>query len=255
MTEAPAEGRVGRPRSTGDSRRWVSEGTEVFLAVLTRTSDARLDEPTDLPGWTGKHLVAHVAANADALRNLVRWARTGEPTPMYSSPEQRVSDIEAGATRDAASLREWVRSSAAALAADLHGLPDERWSRHVRTAQGRTVPASEIPWMRAREIMVHAVDLSAVADDGRMSFADLPADFLVALVTDVVGKRGSAPEPGPGLVVAPRGADLRWSVPGVGDPQTVTGALADLTAYLTGRAGGPVTTLAGKPAPNLPPWL
>ncbi len=179
--------------------------------------------------------------------------RRADPDVLF--PEQRVADIEAGATRDADALRGWVRDAVAAFAADLDGLSAQHWSREIRTAQGRTVPATEIPWMRAREVMVHAVDLSAVADGGRASFADLPADFLAALVTDVVGKRGSAPEPEPGLVVAPSDADLRWSVPGAGHSVTVTATLADLTAYLTGRPGGPVTTLAGDLAPDLPPWL
>ena len=152
-------------------------------------------------------------------------------------------------------LREWVRSSAATLAEDLDGLADEQWSRQVRTAQGRTVPATEIPWLRAREVMIHALDLGVLAEGAPMSFNDLPADFLTALVTDIVGKRGSAPEPGPALVIAPTDTDLRWSVPGTGDPDTVSGTTADLTAYLAGRPGGPVTTLAGRPAPDLSPWL
>jgi len=254
VTEASAKRRVGTPRTAADSRRWVGQGTETFLRMLGRMSDERLDELTRLPGWTGRHVVAHVAANADALRNLVRWAKTGEATPMYSSPEQRAADIEAGATRDAAALREWVRSSAAALEEDLDALAEQDWTAQVRTAQGRAVAATEIPWMRAREVMVHAIDLSAVADQGKVSFADLPADFLAALVTDVAGKRGSAPEVGPGLRIAPTDIGLRWSVPGA-DPVTVQGTLADLTAYLTGREGGPVTALTAGPAPDLPPWL
>ena len=33
----------------------------------------------------------------------------------------------------------------------------------VVTAQGRTVPATEIPWLRAREVYVHVVDLGVHA--------------------------------------------------------------------------------------------
>ena len=50
--------------------------------------------PTALPGWTRKHLVAHLAGNAEALLRLLHWAGTGERTPMYTSPEQRNADIE-----------------------------------------------------------------------------------------------------------------------------------------------------------------
>lgn len=234
-------------RTSADSRRWTAQGTDIFLRALEQRSDEQLTEATALPGWTGRHLVAHVAANADALRNLVRWTRTGEPTPMYRSPDERAAGIEAGARKEAPALRAWAQSSARSLADDLDAVTERQWATEVTTAQGRTVPVTEVPWMRAREVMVHAVDLGTVA------FADLPADFLAALVADVAGKRGSGP--GPALTVAPSDSELRWRVDGTGDPVEVTGTLADLTAYLTGRQGGPVRTTSAEPAPDLKPWL
>lgn len=241
MTQAPA-------RTPQDGQRWLTQGTDIFLAALERLDDAALAGPTALAGWTGKHVVGHVGANAEALRNLVRWARTGEPTPMYSSADQRAQDIETRSRWESSTLRERARVSAAELAADLASLTPAQWSSRIVTAQGRTVPASEIPWMRARELMIHAVDLGTVA------FDDLPADYLAAQVTDAVGKHADTPD-GPSLSLAPTDSDLRWSVEGTGDPVTIVGTLADLAAYLTGRPGGPVTTPAGDPAPALPRWL
>ena len=48
----------------------------------------------------------------------------------------------------------------------------------------------------------------------------------------------------------------RWELPGQGEGGTVTlsGPLAGITAYLTGRAHK-LTTAGGKPAPVLGPWL
>jgi maleylpyruvate isomerase len=71
--------------------RWVAEGT-----ALARKAMVDLDGPSLLPDWTRKHVAAHLALNAGALGNLVHWARTGEKRLMYSSPEQRNADIEAG---------------------------------------------------------------------------------------------------------------------------------------------------------------
>ena len=141
------------------TRRWMDQGTRIFSGALACTSDDALAGPTDLPGWTGRHLVAHVAANAEALLDLAHWASTGEETPMYSSPGQRDADIRAGAQKPPAELRRAAEESAPRLAAALDRLTDEQWSRTVRTARGRPIPASEIPWLRAREVMVHAVDL------------------------------------------------------------------------------------------------
>lgn len=231
-----------------DSRRWMAQGTELFTRSLANVTDDQLAGPTDLPGWTGKHVLAHVCANAEALQNLVHWARTGEETPMYSSTTQRADDILAGSRRRADELREWYGRSVAALDADLAGLTEEQWQHEVVTAQGRTVPATELPWMRSRELMVHAVDL------GGIGFADLPADFCTALVTDVVGKRSRTADH-PAVQATVTDADVAVDIPGTGDPIVVAGTLAEVTAWLTGRPGGPARTTSGEAVPDLPPWL
>jgi len=103
-------------------------------------------------------------------------------------------------------------------------LTAEQWQTPVLTAQGRRVPATEIPWMRSREVMIHAVDLGT-----GVNFADLPADFLETLCTDIRGKRGDVSE--------------------------VHGPLAEIAAYLAGRPYTNVLTPEGAPAQQLPPWL
>jgi maleylpyruvate isomerase len=223
---------------------WMHDGTERLLAELAGLSDEALTVSTVLPGWSRRYLLAHVAANADALRNLVHWARTGEERRMYVSPEQRDADIAAGAALPAAQLRSWIQSSAAGLAADLDAMPDPAWDAKVITAQGLTRSASEIPWMRVREIYIHAVDLNAGT-----SFADLPAEFLEPLLDDVTTRRSSVGG-GPALRIAASDTGHTWEVAGTGVPVPVTAPLADLSAYLTGR---PVPALAA--APVLPAWL
>jgi maleylpyruvate isomerase len=217
-------------RTLDDSLRWMAEGTRLCEQAADGLEDEQYAERSALPGWTRAHLVAHLAANAEALRNLTHWAATGEETPMYSSPQQRNADIEAGATRPPAVLRTWFHEGAGALAADLGRLTDAQWDATVKTAQGREVPATAIPWLRAREVMVHAVDLSTGTATG-VRFSDLPEDFLAALHDDIVTKRGAE------------------SVP------SLTGTLADRVGYLTGRTRAGVTTADGAPALELPPWL
>ena len=224
-----------------DSRRWMARGTELFTTSLSRVTDEQLAGPTSLPGWTGKHLLAHVCANAEALQNLAHWARTGEETPMYASPTQRNEDIEAGSRKGAADLRDWYAGSVAALDADLEALTDEQWQHTVVTAQGRTVPATELPWMRSRELMVHAVDL------GGVGFADLPADFCVALLADIVGKRSRTPDH-PAVSATATDADVTVEIPGSSDPIVVVAPLAEITAWLAGRP-------SGSDLPGLPAWL
>src|SRR5690606_6441715 len=52
------------------------------------------------------------------------------------------------------------------------------------TFRGGSLPASGIPWLRAREVAVHTVDL-----DAGVGFGDLPPDLVAALVREIVDKR------------------------------------------------------------------
>ncbi|MFC5214118.1 maleylpyruvate isomerase family mycothiol-dependent enzyme [Streptomyces coerulescens] len=235
------------PRTFADARRWALIGSELTFEAVAGLDDTGYAAPSALPGWTRAHVAAHVAANAEALSNLVHWAATGEATPMYASADERAAGIERGRVLPAARLTAWLRRSADSLEAGMDRLTEEQWRHEVVTAQGRTVPATELPWMRSREVCVHAVDLAR-----GVSFADLPADFLAALCDDVTGKRAAAPGPAVTLRAAAIGAT--WKLPGDGEPVPVTGEPHDIAAYLTGRDTG-LRATDGSPAPTLGAWL
>ncbi|NIJ12455.1 maleylpyruvate isomerase [Saccharomonospora amisosensis] len=175
------------------TRQWMDRGTELLLSAVKELSDTDFAAPSALPGWSRAHVVAHVHFNAEALRRLVGWARTGVPAQMYPSRQHRDEEIESGARLPAARLRELVGESAAALAREYDELTAEGLERQVRTAQGNLVPASALPWMRTREVVVHAVDLDTGAD-----FSGLPDDLVRALLVDVLDRRIAAGE-GPAL--------------------------------------------------------
>lgn len=221
---------------------WMRDGTARLEAGLAGLDNTALNDLSPLPGWTRRHLLAHVAANADALCRLAYWARTGEERRMYASPAQRNAEIEVGAARPAGELRHWVADSAAQLAEDLGRLTGDAWQAAVITAQGRTVPATEIPWLRAREVYVHAVDLAAGT-----GFADLPPDFLEALLDDVAARR-SAQRTGPALSLTATDTGAHWQVTGQGDDYHAQALLSVLTDWMTGRN-------AAGTLPHLPPWL
>jgi maleylpyruvate isomerase len=231
---------------------WAREGAALFERTMAGLSDAELGEPSTLPGWRRGHVAAHLAGNADALVNLLTWARTGVETPMYASREQREADIQRDAGLPAGELRERLATAGARFDRALAELPDDAWNAEVRTVLGRAVPASQVPWLRAREVWVHSVDLA-----GGAGFADVPPPVLTALIDDAVA--GFATRPGlPHVALVATGGEPRWELGSSGgDPVTVSGAPADLAAYLLGR---PVTGRlesgagAGRP-PALPGWL
>jgi maleylpyruvate isomerase len=225
----------------------VRLATASFRRALSQVDDPGFDAPSALPGWTRRHLVAHVGYNARALSRLVVWAATGVETPMYASSEQRAEEIELGSTLRPQALRSLVEHAAIELDVRWRDLPADRWSFPVLTAQGRRVPASETLWMRTREMWLHAVDLRT-----GVQVADIPEALQHRLVDDVVGvwaRRGE--DPG-WLLREDGGAGRTW-----GDAAarvTVSGPLPALLAWATGRPGDGVTFSSG-PTRRAPRWI
>jgi uncharacterized protein (TIGR03083 family) len=175
------------------ARTWLDDTTSLMLRAVDSLDDDAFASPSALPGWTVAHLVAHLHFNAEAIGRLTRWARTSIETPMYTSTAQRNADIEAGVLLPPAELRRLVHASAQALSDSFDTLTSTMWANTVVTAQGRTVPATELVWMRFREVAVHGIDLSS-----GIGFADLPGEAIAKLVDEIVAKRLAAGE-GPAL--------------------------------------------------------
>lgn len=221
-----------------DTLRWWHDGEQRLAALVATVTD--LDAPTLLPDWSRRTLLAHVARNADALGNLLRWARTGVESPMYASSDDRAAGIRESATQGDDALRADLAASAERLGRAADELTDQQWQAPVRTAQGRPVPAAEVPWMRTREVWVHAVDL-----DAGLSFADVPAEVAAALIEDVTAMWRRRDED-VDLAIVATDIERRWTV-GRGTEEFAA-PLAVVAAVLTGR----------QPAPDrspLPAWL
>ncbi|MCU1636515.1 MAG: mycothiol-dependent maleylpyruvate isomerase [Cryobacterium sp.] len=238
-------------------------GQAYYSRKLNELTDADFDEPSLLAGWNRRQLVAHVGLNARALARLVEWAATGIKSPMYSSPAERDEGIELSATLPVQALRNLSDHAAIHLTVEWRDLPPDRWSRPVRTAQGRTVPVSETVWMRTREVWMHAVDLR---NGGRI--ADFPPELVDALLDDVVGawQRRRANEGLPDFVLDPTDRGTRpgsGAANGAGErggtgarpattapPVVLSGTAAGLLGWATGRAAaGDVVVADGEGAP------
>jgi maleylpyruvate isomerase len=204
-------------------------GTAYFAQRLAELSDNDFGGDTLLPGWSRRHVVAHVGYNAAALCRLMDWAVTGVETPMYESVEQRGREISEGATLDPAALRNLFDHTVARLDEKWRHHPASAWSAQVRTAQGRLVPASETAWMRIREVWIHAVDL---ANGGR--FADFPAVVLNSLLADIVGMWRQK-NLGNGLVLAIDGCPPIAVQEDSPTSTTVSGTLAGIARWAAGR--------------------
>jgi maleylpyruvate isomerase len=222
---------------------WLRSATAMFDRALVGCLDA-IESPSHLPGWTRAHVATHIARNADAMRNLVRWASTGIESPMYPDPERRTLDVVEGATRPAPVILSDVRSAAGRLDADASALDAEAWGATVRMRSGRAVGAHEIPYLRARELWIHATDL-----DSTIGFEDLPEDAVAALLEDVLGSFALREDCPPTELVAVD-LDRTWHVGPSGiEPRTVRSTAVEVLSYSTGRP------TPGIDVPPLPPWL
>ena len=171
---------------------WWADGELAVAGRLDALTDDELAAPSALPDWSRAHVVAHLARNADALVNLLTWARTGVETPMYPSREVRNAGIETTAAQLPEELRADYAAACARLAVAIETMPASAWTAQVRSGQGKEIPATDVPWMRAKEVWVHGVDLRA-----GLTFADLPADLCTTLVDEVLALFAE-PRSGPG---------------------------------------------------------
>ena len=248
---AQAGGAAGAPVPLGESLDWMRDG-EVFLsAQLSALPGHGMSEPSLLPGWTRAHVISHLAGNAHGLLNLLAWARTGVETPMYPSPQARRDAIEQGARLPAAALLGETGASAAALAAAAAQLPGPAWYSPVRSALGRTIPASEVPWMRSREVWIHSVDL-----DAGPWFDAFPPALVDRLLTEVAAML-TARAGCPAVTLAAHDRVRAWSLGPAQSAVTVSGTAADLLGWATGRSrrGLPAAITSREPLPRLPRWL
>jgi maleylpyruvate isomerase len=211
----------------------LAAATDRLMQGLQGLDDAGARAASLLPGWTVGHVLTHLARNADGMVHLVDWAATGEPSPMYASPEARAADIEAGAGRAAAELVADVRGSAGRLADALerfHSFDDAQLGRLVlfgapRPGAEPDVPAYAVPSARIREVEIHHVDL------GLPSYTplDWPDEFVERTLLAIHAARG---------------------------PVDVLGHPAEVLAWRIGRGAGPSVRLRDGSLPgDPPPWM
>jgi maleylpyruvate isomerase len=211
-------------------------------------TESEVSAPSRLPGWTRGHVLAHLADNADAFAAVL--ARAGEADDaglMYVSAESRDRSIEAGALRSSANHLTHLVGSAHRLAAAWRELPADRLGATVSGTAGWTRPVRDVPWMRWRELALHAVDLGWPA-------GFTPGDPLVERLLDESLQTLAARPGAPALAVTDTDRGVACTVGSSPGPVRVDGSTSELALWVTGRSDGGSLAASG-PLPALPPWL
>jgi maleylpyruvate isomerase len=164
---------------------------DLLRSVVAELDEADVRRASTLPGWSVGHVLTHLARNAESMCRRIDAAVRSELIDQYEGGRAgRTAEIEGGADRDAAALRDDATRWSLALDDVLQSLPDEVWARPVRSGGGDEHPVARLPFMRWWEVEVHLVDLGLTVR---------PSDWTQGLVDKVLprllaGLRGRADE-------------------------------------------------------------
>ncbi len=237
----------------------VGGRTLALAAAAARLGSADVAAPSGLPGWSRGHVLAHVANQADAAGGVLLRAADGEVASMYPSQAERDAAIDAGASASPEALVLRVLESAARLHDAWRALPEDRLDVEFTAPAGWFRPVRDVPWLRWREVALHAVDLrlGQGAPFGGPGPGAALAERLLAETAEAFAARAGVP---PLELVA---TDTGRTYPvrsgaaaaGAGGPvTTVRGGTGDLVLWLTGRTDGAGLSPSGA-LPALPAWL
>ena len=150
----------------------IDHATQRLLGTARIITEPDLRASSLLPGWTRAHVLGHLARDADAMRNLLVSARTGQDRPAYASADARQAGIEHSASLRAGELVADLAASAMALRTVARQLPDDGWQVPVRILDSAPFPAAQLLTRRLVEVELHHCDLGA-----RYTPADWPPAF------------------------------------------------------------------------------
>jgi maleylpyruvate isomerase len=153
----------------------LDQATQRLLDAARVLPEPDLRAPSLLPGWSRAHVLAHVARNADAMRNLLIGARVGQQRPAYASARAREDDIETSAAQAPRDLMNDLADSAMALRTMIRQLPAEAWSFGVQMLDSGPFPAADLLARRLTEVELHHCDLGIGYDAAKW-----PASFVQA---------------------------------------------------------------------------
>ena len=157
----------------------IDFATQRLLDDARTIPEGDLRAPSLLPGWTRAHVLAHLARGADAMRNLLIGARSGQDRPAYASVQAREADIERGAGMAAKELIADLADSSMALRTVATQLPGQAWQVRVRALDSAPFPAAELLTRRLVEVELHHCDLAVGYGP-----ADWPAAFAALELTE-----------------------------------------------------------------------
>jgi maleylpyruvate isomerase len=139
----------------------IDQATQRLLDRARVITEPDLRAPSLLPGWTRARVLAHLARGADAMRNLLAGARTGQDRPAGASVEAYEAGLKHSESLRPEELVSDLADSAMALRTVARQLPGDRWRVPVQAPGLAPFPAAELLVRRLVEVELHHCDLGA----------------------------------------------------------------------------------------------
>jgi maleylpyruvate isomerase len=130
-----------------------------LLSTVQTVTEVHVSSPSQLPGWTIGHVIAHLARNADGHTRRLEAALLGEDLPRYPGGNaQRNAEISQGAARPPGQVLDDLRVSQARLELAWDKSAAAAWP-HPEFRGNDLWPTIASPVRRLREVEMHHVDL------------------------------------------------------------------------------------------------
>lgn len=226
----------------------VRVATELLTDAVAELDEHNGKAPSLLPGWTRAHLLSHLARNADALVNLLTWARTGVEHQMYASKADRDADIDEGSRRLVQVIKEDLYAASQRFEFAVGELSESEWGATVGHHALGQIGVTAVPMMRQFEVCIHLVDLRL-----GIGFADLPATLVEPLLPSAA-RPNLAVAGGPVTslrVDLDDGRQRTFELMATDHDGVVEGPAPAALGWLMGRTDG--AGLTGE-LPDLAPW-
>ena len=226
----------------------LRRAADVVTGIAASLDDAAVAAPSELPGWTRGHVLAHLAGIANAMARQVEYSTRGERIELYDGGfEGRNRAIELAAGHGAEQHRATVGTAIDRALAAFGSLDEEGWQAPITFRDGVVFDGGLALW---RELTIHATDLGTGRGPETWSrpFCEHLFEFLAARVPE--GER---------FVLQPLGLPSVALGAAGGRSTVINGMLTDIAAWLAGRTptlGSLRATAAadGVELPALLPW-
>lgn len=231
----------------------LHKNADVVASTAAKLTDADVTSPSELPGWTRGHVLAHITGIANAMARQLEFAARGGSVELYDGGyEGRTQAIEMAAGHSADEHRADLHAALerALRAFDALDGPDAAnragWQIRIAYRGGVVLDGGLALW---RELVIHTSDLGTGRGPETWSrtFCEHLFDFMAARVP--AGQK---------FVLLPLGLPP-VAIGGGGRSTAINGMITDIAAWLAGREPSMGSLRASAAAdgvdlPELLPW-